>query len=284
MALVAVSVAPAARAAIVEERLAVPATVVDGYGKAIERSLSVLVLRDDAASGPRPVAVIQHGRATSAQERAGFNARYGDAARWFADHGFVVAVPTRIGYGATGGEDVEDSGPCSNKRYEPGFVAAATQTLAVLDALRARADVDAARIVVVGQSYGGASAVALAAANPPGVVAVVNLAGGSGGDPVGRVGDPCSPQQLERTFAGFGARARVPMLWLYAENDRYWGAELPKRWAEAVRRAGADVRFVALPANGTDGHATFTRAPELWQPAVADFLRERGLPMEPARP
>lgn len=284
VAWLAVLAAPV-QARIVEERLEVPVEVRDGYGKAISGSVGVVLFRDDAAGGPRPAVVLQHGRATSAPERAAMgSARYGDASRWFVRQGFLVAVPTRLGYGTTGGEDVEDSGPCASKRYEPGFVAAAAQTLAVLDALRARADVDRERLVVLGQSYGGATAVAVAARNPPGVVAVVNVAGGAGGDPVARVGDPCSPQQLERTYAGFGATARVPMLWLYTENDRYWGPSLPKGWADAFRRAGGDVRFVQVPPHGTDGHAMFTRGPEVWQPVVAEFLREQGFAVPAERP
>ena len=42
--------------------------------------------------------------------RALKTAPYAPAARWLAGFGFIVAVPIRIGYGITAGEDVEDSG------------------------------------------------------------------------------------------------------------------------------------------------------------------------------
>ena len=58
---------------------------------------------------------------------------YSDAARWLTGFGFIVAVPIRVGYGLTGGEDVEYSGGCNRKNYPPVYKAAAVQTLAVLE-------------------------------------------------------------------------------------------------------------------------------------------------------
>jgi len=94
--------------------------------------------------------------------------------------------------------------------------------------------VDARRILAVGTSMGGISTIALAARNPEGVVAAINFAGGKGGDPLGRPGNPCAPEKLAQSYAAFGKTARVPTLWLYAENDLYWGAELPKQWHKAA--------------------------------------------------
>ena len=86
-------------------------------------------------------------------------ARYSEASDWFARQGFLVAVPTRIGYGITGGDDVEDSGDCRQRRYPPVYQAAAVQTMRVLELLRARPDVAPDRAVIVGQSFGGMTAV-----------------------------------------------------------------------------------------------------------------------------
>ena len=274
----------AAEARLVEQQADVPVTVKDGYGKSIAMPIKVSFFVDDETPAPRPVLVINHGRASEGAARAAMGGyRPTEVIRWFASLGFVVAVPTRIGYGQTGGDDVEDSGACSRKSYDPGLQAAAQQTLAVIEAMRARADTVKDRTVVVGQSYGGATSVAVAARNPPGVVAAVNFAGGSGGNPKTNAREPCAPVQLQRLFADYGRSARVPMLWVYTENDQYWGAEYPKAWLAAFRDAGGRAEFVQFPPNGADGHGLFTQAPAVWQSAVREFLRAQGFEPKESR-
>ena len=274
-------VAAPATARTVEEQFELPVQVLDAYGKAVARPITVTVFRDDASAAPQPLVVINHGRAVEAADRAALGrVRMGDNARWFVRQGFVVALPTRIGYGVTGGEDVEDSGPCASKRYAPSFGAAAQQTAAVLAAMQRRPEVAPDRALVVGQSFGGMTAVAVAAQAPPGVVAAINFAGGGGGNPKTQPGRPCGPAQLERLAADYGASARLPMLWVYTENDRYFGPDLPKAWFEAFRKAGGVGEFVLLPPAGEDGHTLFSAFPQVWQPAVAAFLRRQGFDMK----
>ena len=284
VSLAALAAAPAA-AALVESQFTLTVNVRDAYSKPVERPVVVTTFFDDSTPAPRPVLVINHGRAGNPASRAALGrARYADNARWFAKFGYIVAVPTRIGYGVTGGEDVEHSGPCSSTNYGPGFTAAAVQVLAVLDHLRGQPDVAPDRSVVVGQSYGGASTIALAAMMPSGVQAAINFAGGSGGNPQGSPRRPCQPNRLERTFGGYGRTARMPTLWLYTENDQYFGATYPRQWFEAFREAGGEGEFHQFPPHGTDGHTLFTSHPAAWQPVVLDFLRRHGLAMPPAPP
>lgn len=269
-----------ARARLVEDQFDLPVRVSDAYGKAIVQTIRVTVFRDDEVEGARPLAVVNHGRAPEAASRAAMGrARYAAASRWLVRQGFIVAVPTRIGYGVSGGEDVEDTGGCTGKRYEPGYAAAAAQTLAVLQHMRSRDDVLKERTLVLGQSYGGTTAVAVAALAPPGVAAAINFAGGGGGNPKTQPGRPCAPHLLERLFAGYGRTARLPTLWVYTENDLFFGPTLPREWFEAFRRAGGHGEFVQFAAAGDDGHSLFTVAPATWQPVVADFLHRNGYPI-----
>jgi dienelactone hydrolase len=275
-AVLALGCAPA-WAALVESQFSITVKVSDAYSKQVERPIVVTTFIDDSTPAPRPVLLINHGRAGDPAARAALGrARYTDNARWFAAFGFIVAVPTRVGYGVTGGEDVEDSGPCSSKNYGPGFGAAAMQMQAVLDHLRALPGVAPDRAVVVGQSYGGASSIALASRMPAGLQAAINFAGGSGGDPKGSPRRPCQPNRLERTFGGYGRTARLPTLWLYTENDLYFGPKYPREWFEAFREAGGTGEFHQFPPHGADGHTLFTSHPATWQPVVEDFLRRQG--------
>jgi dienelactone hydrolase len=270
--------APPAAAALVESQFTLAVRVRDAYSKSVERPIVVTTFIDDSTPTPRPVLVINHGRAGDPASRAALSrARYADNARWFAQFGFIVAVPTRIGYGLTGGDDVEHSGPCSSTHYGPGFTAAAVQVLAVLDHLRGMPDVAPDRAVVVGQSYGGASSIAVAALMPAGVQAAINFAGGSGGDPKGSPRRPCQPNRLERTYGGYGRTVRIPTLWLYTENDLYFGAKYPRDWFDAFREAGGTGEFHQFPPHGEDGHTLFTSHPATWHPVVEDFLRRHGL-------
>jgi dienelactone hydrolase len=266
----------AAAARLREEQVDLPVVVVDGYNKTIRPTIKVTVFSDDRNAVPAPVMVINHGRAGSAEARAAVDrARYPEISQSFVQRDFIVAVPTRIGYGVSGGEDVEYTGDCSHSRYPPAFAAAAQQTLAVLAMARQRPDAAGDRAVIVGQSFGGAVAVAVASLNPPGVQAAVNFAGG-GGNPKDRPQQPCSPQQIERMFADYGKTARVPMLWIYTENDMYFGPRYPREWFDAYVKRGAPAQFVQFPPHGEDGHDLFNHFPEVWKPEVLRFLQAQG--------
>ena len=266
-------------AKLVEEQLGVPVEVVDGYGKQVTRSIVVTVFYDDAAAKPYPVAIINHGRDAEPQARAAMGrAKFSVISGWLTQLGFMVAVPTRIGYGVSGGEDVEDSGGCNLKNYPPAYAASAVQTLKVLEAVRSRPDAAKDRAVVIGQSFGGATSIAVAALNPTGVQATINFAGGGGGNPKTQPQSPCSPALLERLFAGYGKTARIPTLWIYTENDMYFGPRLPKEWFDAFRAAGGNGEYLRFPAVGDNGHGFFTLTPATWQPKVIEFLRASGYP------
>ena len=274
VALLAAAQPGAAR--IVEEVIELPMTVANMRDQSVSRAIKVTIFRDDAA--PRsPFLVLNHGRPAKFEDFAKLGrVRYSDNSRYFVARGFAVFVPTRIGYGATGGEDVEYSGTCSARNFPPVYEAAAQQTVRVIEHARALPYVDGARGIVVGQSFGGATAIAVAAKNVPGVLAAVNFAGGGGGNPTGRPQNPCRPDLLTQLFATYGATARIPTYWFYSENDQYFGNEHPRHWFRAFLEAGGRGEFVQLPPYREDGHGSFTRNPAAWRPAFEDFLRRNG--------
>jgi len=267
-------------ARIVETTVDLPVEVLDSRGDTVRHSIKVTIFRDDARARSSLV-VLNHGRATTADARARFGrSRYSDISHYLVGNGYAVFLPTRIGYGVTGGPDVEGSGSCANRDYPRAVEVAVRQTDAVLDYAHGLPWVEADRGLLLGVSYGGMTSIAVAAKNPPGILAAINFAGGGGGDPVTRPQQPCSEPRLKALFARYGETARIPTLWLYSENDKFFGVVKPLDWFEAFLAGGAKGRFVKLPplppSLGDDGHATFTRNPAAWRPHVEAFLKSLG--------
>jgi dienelactone hydrolase len=274
--LVLFSIAPDASAEIVEKVVKLPVRVA-ANGETVAREITLTIIRDDARK-KSAFMILNHGRAPSAEGRANYGrAVFRAQARYFVEQGFAVFLPTRIGYGVTGGPDVESSGACNAKDYPAALAPAVAQVAAAVNYAHAQDYIDGARGVVVGASVGGFTTIAASAAGLRGVKAAVNFAGGAGGDPEKRTGAPCQPERIGATFGAFGARGGVPTLWLYAPNDRYWGASHPKQWFAQFIARGGKGQFVSLPPSGEDGHGAFTKDMGSWKQSVAAFLKSAGI-------
>jgi dienelactone hydrolase len=261
------------RAEIVETSFKLPVSIAWRDGATLKQDVIVTRFQDSERK-PSRFMLILHGRAGTPAERASYGrTRFVDIARDYAAQGYAVFVPTRIGYGDTGGPDIEDTGRCNAKDYVTGMAPATESVLQIIAAIRKEPDIGNSSGVIIGQSVGGLLSASLAARNVPRVVAYVNFAGGSGGDPKGRPAQPCGPDKLAQAYAQFGRTARTPVLWLYSPNDLYWGADLPREWFAAFKKAGGRGRFVALPPYGDDGHQSFTRNRAAWRDTVAQFLQ-----------
>ncbi len=236
-------------------------------------AIQVTVFRPEGP-GPHPLAVLSHGSPRSASARRAGRIRYETQSHAFVARGFAVAVPTRRGYGESGGEWAEGYGRCDDPDYEAAGRESARDLRAAVDALRADAAIDTARIVLVGQSAGGWASLAAASEPFPGLAAVVNFAGGRGSR---GPDDVCGEDRLVDAAAAYGRSTRVPQLWMYTENDRFFRPALGRRMHEAFVATGGRARFVLAPAFGTDGHAYFARGTAHWMPEVDAFLGSQGL-------
>lgn len=259
-----------------EQVLRLPVTVKSQYGREETRNIALTVFKP-SGDGPFPLVIMSHGRATSDRRAQQGRQRYEPLARYLVSKGMVVLVPTRVGYGDTYGDfDPEDSGGCNAMRVEPVSIAASDQVLATLQFARTLPYVDASRWVAMGQSVGGLTTVAVAWRNPAGLVGAINFAGGAGGDPQQRPGQPCMPVQIERLWRANASAAQVPMLWLYWDNDKYWGADVPKRWHQAFTEGGGKAELHTLPAAGGDGHNGLNTDMNTWVPLVEAYLARIG--------
>lgn len=243
------------------------------------------VFRPDGA-GPFPVVVYSHGRSGTPLERS--RTRIPELRghiRYWLHKGFAVIAPLRPGYGETGGADREASGVhydvFGNCWGRPDFdrsAAAATGAVAAaLTWLRQQPWADATRTVLVGASMGGLASIATAATRPAGVVAYINFSGGTGGDGKRAPEHSCGSAEMEALMSVYGDANRVPNLWLYAQNDRYWGADWPRAWHRAYATGGSPTRFVMTePVPDGDGHQLLARGGRLWTAHVDRFLEDLG--------
>jgi dienelactone hydrolase len=225
-----------------------------------------------AGAGPFPVAVVHHGRGLDRSYPS--RQRTSPLVYYFLRRGFAVFVPTRVGYGGLGGTIDPEIGlsGCDDRGIEQQIHSVGLHTDATLAFALDQPWVDRDRIVIAGGSVGGYTSVAGGTRGVPGVVGILNFAGGVGGNPKRSPGAPCRPERVTQAFAAAARVTHVPTLWVYAENDRYWGAALPRKWFAAFVGAGGRGEFIGLPPIGSDGHFVVSDGLRHWRRPADQFL------------
>ena len=232
-------------------------------------------LASPAGAGPHRLAIVAHGSEQDPARRAAMPMpSFPALTEWLVARGFAVLTFQRPGHGATGGRYLEDQGACGNADYVRAGNGAADSIAAALDYMIMQPNILPSGVLIVGNSAGGLGAVALAARNPEGVSGVVAFSAGRGGRDRDRAGQNCSPERLVAAAAEFGRTARIPTLWLYAENDTYFPPELSGRIAAAYGDAGAPSEYVLLPPVGSEGHVLIDAPgpPPPWASDLDRFL------------
>lgn len=254
-------------------------------------TLDSYVVRPDRP-GRFPLVIVTHG---TPSEGEGFFAKivsraptnFNTAAVALAQRGYAVLSIMRRGFGLSGGGYSERfQTPCD---YLSAVRVGADDIVAAIAAARREPWVDPDHVLLLGHSTGGLAVLAVGERNPAGVVGILNFDGGYHAS--AQPGEPCGSDRLVSTVAALGRSARVPALWLYAENDQSYGPDLARQMLAAYTAGGAPARLQVLPPFGTNGHDLITgAASDIWLPAVESFLAELGLPTavmidlpEPAR-
>ena len=223
-----------------------------------------------AGSGPFPLVIFNHGKAPGDPHQQP-RTRFVWAAREFVSRGYAVALPMRQGFAGSGGRY-----PAVGCDIAANGLASAQDVRATIAYFERRTDIDARRVVLVGQSAGGLVALAAASQNIPQVVGVVNFAGGLRQD-------RCPDWQgtLAAAAAHYARTTQIPSLWFYGDNDATFAAPV---WHEMHARyvaAGGDAQLVAFGSFGKDAHALFGArgGARVWEPEVERFFTSKlGLP------
>jgi dienelactone hydrolase len=230
-------------------------------------------------AGPFPLAVINHGSTHNALQRAQYRTpEYRALTEWLVARGYAVAVPQRPGHGKTGGPYDEGEGAsCAQADYREAGLGTARAITVAIDYMTRQRFVQKTGVLAIGQSAGGWGALALASQHYPPLKAVIAFAPGRGGRVNGEANRNCAPDRLIAAARQFGGQTRIPSLWIYAENDGYFGPDLSRRLADAYRLAGGRAEYDLLPPIGSDGHNLVSEpdAEKLWGPLLEKFLKDR---------
>jgi pimeloyl-ACP methyl ester carboxylesterase len=257
---------------LVREPLRLAVTLPDGT----KAELEVLVTRPDGP-GRFPLAMINHGLPRNATAAVRMTPEtYSSPAIVYAQHGYAAVVVNRRGFGLSSESIDLPMGPCGDRDYTGAARAQAVDILAALASLREEPWVDPDHVILVGHSLGGLAALAAATDAPAGLTGIINFAGLLGSAMTGMV---CSPQHLVATMHELGAATHIPSLWIFAQNDGFFGPAIARQTFDAYTAAGAPAEFDAAPPYGHNGHLLiFSSPPAVWWPRVAAFLDRLHLP------
>ena len=255
---------------LVRELVSVPFSQPDGATLRLEA-----IIARPANPGRFPLVLINHGsprRISEAKKRSL------DWADWIADdfarRGWAAATVLRRGYGNSDGAVADAYGSCSAPHYRAAGLSTAEDIVQAVGYFQKQSYVDPTRLLLVGVSAGGFGSIAAASIAPPGLVAVVNFAGGRGSTADDIV---CQPEELVEAYGAFGKTVRVPSLWIYAKNDRFFSPDLARQMFAAFTSSGAPAELIIAPPYQRDGHNLIFGQP-LWRDAVYSFLKRNHLP------
>ena len=254
------------------ETVWIPMTEKPPLGAPRELSLEGMLYRP-ASPGRVAVIVFNHGStgAGRVSPKSTDQYRYPEVARFFVERGWAVLVPMRRGRGASGGEYLERY-ECDRATLERGVDRAVGDLDAVLAFVSSQPWADPDRLLLGGMSRGGLLSVLYPSRRGTKAKGVINFAGGWTVERCDRVtrfnGD---------SFAEAGRSGKLPMLWVYSENDRNYGPGAVQSYHRAFIQAGGTAELQIFPPIGHDGHILLPGAVTVWQTAVQDFLVQLGL-------
>jgi carboxymethylenebutenolidase len=254
-----------------------PDTVVVQSG---ELKLHALLWRPEGR-GPFPAVLFNHGsgHATGTDMSGRRDQRHPELlGPVFIKHGYILLYLFRRGDGLSAGQGIPAGDRMDSASAASGQVARnqiqlrlletdeVSDVLAGLTFLRARADVQPARLAVVGVSFGGSLTLLVAERDSTLRAAVAFAVAGYSWER--------SPPLRARLLAAV-ARTVVPIFFIHAAND--YSVASGKALGAEMARLGKPSRVKIYPAVGRtaeEGHAFVDLGLRSWEPDVFDFLDE----------
>ena len=221
--------------------------------------------------GPFPVVILSHGSPRLPQDRLNYHSdTLEKQALAFVEDGAAAAVVVRRGYGGNGKWVEGYQTNCTRPNYYDAGLVSAQDIDAALKVVVKDPEIDRSRIVLVGHSAGGFASVA--AATRQKVMGVISFAGGRGSLEPDKV---ACEDQLVAAMRSYGHASHVPELWIYAQNDHFFGPRMAAELHDAFVSGGAKASLINAPPYGNEGHAYVFNVAG-WKPQVDAFLKQIG--------
>jgi len=232
-----------------------------------DRTIRAVVYKPAAFPAPWKIVILNHGSPGPARGSYATNML---ATKFFLDRGYMVVLPTRRGFGVSGGQRADDWGNCNvHKHYQSGM-AGADDVISSLNYFLAQDFTQKDGALLVGQSNGGFAVTAAAGNNPKGVAGIINFSGG-----ISNGQSHCGAASVLDAYKRYGVTARLPTIFVYAENDTHFSPDYSKRMFEAYASTGANVKYVLLPPIGDgDGHVNMQKdiGVKAWTKPIDGFI------------
>ncbi len=233
------------------------------------------VCRPDEAAR-LPVVVINHGAPSDPELTPQMQPADCDSepARWFMERGYVVVFALRRGFGGSTGPIVENIGACSNPNYIGAGLRSASDVDAIVKYATHLPYTLPTGAIVIGQSTGGWAVTGYNTSEHPEVVAMISMAGGRGAHAYGIANEICRPEQLLTAVKRFGETSKAPALWIYAQNDSFFGPNLVAQMVGVYQHTGAQLAVAQVGPYGADGHGLFfgPSGSNIWGPIIEGYL------------
>ena len=240
-------------------------------GKTGKAMMETTVFRPNGP-GPYPLLIINHGKDSGEPGRQTRD-RFIFMATAFVKRGYAVMVPMRQGFANSTGRYKDFGCNMTANGYSQ-----ANDVRDAVDFARTLDWIDAERIVVAGQSYGGLATIALGTQDVPGVRGLINFAGGLRDD-----ANRCDWRgELVRAFGTYGAASKIASLWMYGANDSLFGPELASRMHAAFVGSGGQAKLVEYGKFKRDAHGMIASrdGEKVWWRDTELFLKQIGMPTE----
>lgn len=231
-------------------------------------SLQTTVFRPDTP-GPWPLVVLNHGNLALPNHHDEPRWRPGGVANFFVQQGYLVVAPMRRGYAGSTGTFAYYCDP-----LEFGDRAADDVEAAIRFYVR-RHEAKPGQVLVIGGSQGGWVTLAYASkyADARGAI---NMDGGVAYPEI-----RCHigwEQRLIDAGRVIGAKAKMPSLWMYADDSYIFPPSVSRPFFEAYHAAGNQATLVTVPTGGHSFMWGSHRNVEQWRTTVEQFMRQVGLP------
>lgn len=233
-----------------------------------------LVYRAPPGTGPFPTLLFTHGSTSNGNDvrEVRHTVVYADLAAFFNERGWLVVFLQRRGRGQSGGRYAEGWDAAAG-RYACSLPAAAQGQARGLEDLDVALSfllndrrVDARRMLVGGNSRGGALSLLHASQQPQRYLGVINVVGGW-------AGRRCElMSQINEQLVLAAAKFPQPTLWLYGQRDPLYSEEDSRRLFDRFASAGGRGSFHLLTHGPLRNDHMLIRSRALWEAPMADYL------------